>query len=473
MGTQSPHPPVLEPAADVEETQARLWRHHEGPDPELLGRLVRVEWVCLGLVNFIAATILAAWIVPALGPLLFSSWTLMKANTALLLLLCAVSLSLSQPRATQTSLTASRWVGLAVLLMSAAVLAEYLFSVSLGVDTWLAADAAVAQPGRMSPQTSLALALLGVVLIFIRTARRPAAHVVDAVIFALCPLVMTIVSGYVFGVLHLFGVSQNTRTSPQTLLCLMLLSFAVFTRRTGNGFLSILAGRGIGSRIARIASPLALVVPFLLEAGRFGVVRLHIMTAEYSTALVTASAGVMGFGLILALAWRIDGLEERIRDLSLRDDLTGLYNRRGFFLFAEREFALSARSQVPFSVLFIDLDGLKRVNDRLGHDAGSTFLREMASLLRKSFRDTDILARIGGDEFVVAGVLGASGVTQAALRLEKAAAERNGAPGNAYPLEFSMGHAISTPDRLETLEELLNRADSAMYARKREKKMAR
>jgi diguanylate cyclase (GGDEF)-like protein len=473
METELPHRAAAGAGSEVEGEQFRQWRHHEGPDAALLSRLIWLERACLALVGLIAGVILAAWIVPPLGHVLFSSWTLMKANTALLLLLSSASLALSQGRSDARRLTLSRWIGLAVFLASAAVLLEYAVSISLGVDTWLAADAGSLQPGRMSPQTAFALALLGVAAIFIRTKKRPAAHVVDGVVFTLCPLAMIVVSGYAFGVLHLFGVSEETRTSPHTLLCLMLLSFVVFARRTENGFLSILAGTGIGSKIARIACPLALVVPFLLEAGRFGIVRLRWLTPAYSTALVTASAGVMGFALILLLAWRIDGLEEKIRDLSLRDDLTGLYNRRGFFLFGEREFALSARSQVPFSVLFIDLDGLKSINDKLGHEAGSTFLREMAALLRKSFRDSDILARIGGDEFVVAGTLGASGVTQAALRLERAAADRNAAVGNAYPLEFSIGYAISDMERGEGLEELLGRADSAMYARKREKKMAR
>jgi diguanylate cyclase (GGDEF)-like protein len=177
----------------------------------------------------------------------------------------------------------------------------------------------------------------------------------------------------------------------------------------------------------------------------------------------------MGLALVLALAWRIDSLEEKIRHLSLRDDLTGLYNRRGFFLFAEREYRLANRSEVPFSVLFIDLDGLKRVNDRLGHEVGSTFLRETANLMKKTFRDSDILARIGGDEFVVAGTLGASGVTRAAQRLEEAAADRNASGDNVYPLGFSIGYAISDSQQPETLEELLNRADSEMYRRKRDK----
>jgi len=473
MGTSSTYATGSRAAEDGSVARARLWRHLEGPDPAWLARLGVLERVCLTLVVLVAGTILAAWLFPALDKLLFSGWGLMKANTALLLLLSAGSLALSQPQAPLSQQRVGQALALVVGLVAGAVLVEYVAGVSLGIDTLLAADAGSPRPGTMSPQTATAFVLLAVVMLFIRTHKQALVHLVDGFVFALCPLVLVIVSGYVFGVVHLFGLSASTRTSPHTLFCLMLLSFLVFARRAEFGVFSILVGSGIGSRIARLAAPLALVIPFVLEAGRLAVAHTGLMSAAYATALMTALAGVMGFALILVLAWRIDGLERRIRELSLRDDLTGLYNRRGFFMFAEREFKLANRSQVPFCVLFIDLDGLKQVNDRLGHDAGSEFLREMAALLTRSFRDSDIVARIGGDEFVVAGVLGATGVAQASLRLERAAAERNAREGHAYLLSFSLGHVVSDLDRPQTLEELLNGADSAMYARKRDKKMAR
>ena len=473
MGTPSTFATESMAADDDRAVRGRLWRHLEGPDPAWLARLAGLERVSLTLVFLVAGIILAAWLFPALDKLLFPGWALMKANTALLLLLSAASLVLSQPQASIRGQRASQALALVGGLVAAAVLVEYLAGVSLGIDTLLAADAGSPRPGTMSPQTAIAFVLLAAIMLFIRADKRPLVHVVDGLVFALCPLVLVIVSGYLFGVVHLFGLSASTRTSPHTLFCLMLLSFLVFARRAEFGIFSILVGSGIGSRMARLASPLALVVPFLLEAGRLATAHSGLMSAAYATALVTALAGVMGFALILVLAWRMDTLERRIRELSLRDDLTGLYNRRGFFMFAEREFKLANRSKVPFCVLFIDLDGLKQVNDRLGHDAGSEFLREVASLLKRSFRESDIVARIGGDEFVVAGVLGAAGVVQATLRLERAAAERNAQEGQAYPLSFSLGHVVSDLDRPQTLEELLNRADSAMYARKRDKKMAR
>jgi len=217
------------------------------------------------------------------------------------------------------------------------------------------------------------------------------------------------------------------------------------------------------------------VIPFALETAKFGIVQTRLISPEYSTALVTVLAGVMGFAIVLLLAWRIDSLEQEIRDLSLRDDLTRLYNRRGFMMLADRELRLARRSEVPFSVLFIDLDNLKQINDTFGHEVGSEFLREMAALLRQCFRESDILGRIGGDEFVVAGAITEEGVSHASRRLELTAAERNANPGRHYSIGFSLGHATALVGESSpaSLDDLLNLADSAMYAIKRNKKLAR
>ena len=324
----------------------------------------------------------------------------------------------------------------------------------------------------MSPQTALSFLLLGLVLLFIRVRNRTAGLVVDLLAFCLCPIVIVIVSGYAYGVMHFFGVSTATRTSPQTLLVLALLSFVAVSRRAETGFYSVLAGTGIGSRIARFAAPLSLIGPFALETARFGLSQTGILTPQYATALLTALAAVAGFATILMLAWRIDSLEQQIRELSLRDDLTQLYNRRGFFLLAERELRSAKRAGLSFSVLFLDLDGLKQVNDTLGHETGSNFLRETAVLISACFRESDVAARIGGDEFVVAGVASEEGIALASRRLKQAAVERNTQSGQAYALEFSVGLATLQKHQEESLETLVKRADEAMYLVKRSKKQS-
>ena len=131
-------------------------------------------------------------------------------------------------------------------------------------------------------------------------------------------------------------------------------------------------------------------------------------------------AVAFSIALLMYLAWRLNALETEIQGLSLRDPLTGLYNLRGFRLLAEQALLLAHRSGQPYSVLFIDVDNLKQINDALGHQTGSDLLAATADILREVFRETDVLGRMGGDEFAVAGQFSNSGIAEAAERLRQA-----------------------------------------------------
>jgi diguanylate cyclase (GGDEF)-like protein len=425
------------------------------------------------VVVLVAVANLSAWIFPTVDPRMFRGWSLMKANTGLLLILSALSLTLSRNRRSEQAAALGRLVGVCIFLVAAATLIEYWFHLSLGTDTLLAADSGASHPGRMAPQTAVAFSLLGIVTFWIRLREGIGSVVVDVFACGFCSLILVIVTGYVLGVLHFFGLSAGTVVAPQTLFCFVLLTIVIFARRAERGVLSIFVGNGVGSRIARIAAPCSLVVPFLLEAGRGQVLHARLFSPEYSAATVTVVAALLGFGLILTVAWRIEGLEQDVRDLSIRDELTKLYNRRGFLLMAERGLRLARRADSAFSVIFIDLDNLKKVNDTLGHDIGSTLIREMADLLTAAFRDTEIIGRIGGDEFVVAGTFGEVGVFVAVQRLEKAATIRNLEDGHSCNLGFSLGFVTSEAKDKESLESLMVKADAAMYEAKRKNKRMR
>ena len=97
-------------------------------------------------------------------------------------------------------------------------------------------------------------------------------------------------------------------------------------------------------------------------------------------------------------------MDEEIRSLSLTDDLTGLYNRRGFTLLAEQEVKLAHRINRPMLLFFCDVDSLKGINDAHGHAQGDLALQEVSAILKETFREVDIMARLGGDEFVVLAV---------------------------------------------------------------------
>ena len=355
-------------------------------------------------------------------------------------------------------------------MVGVTILLEYSLHVSLGIDTILAQDAGAAHPGRMAPQTAGCFVFFGILTAFFETRRRPATLLVDLCGFLLATLVLLIMCGYCYGALRLFGISQGALTAPQTLIALTLLTFVVLGRRAEYGVMSLLLGVGAGSRLARVATPFVLLMPFLLEALRGCILQNEWADPNYSTAFETALMAVMGFGVVLTLAWRINGLEADIRDLSLRDDLTKLYNRRGFFMFAEKTLLIARRTDRTFWILYIDLDNLKGVNDTFGHDVGSAFICEMAAMLTSSFRDTDVIARIGGDEFVVAGTSHESGALTAAKRLSEAAAARNYQNAHSYPFAFSVGYAKATKGLGDTVEALLQKADKEMYLDKHRKK---
>jgi len=178
---------------------------------------------------------------------------------------------------------------------------------------------------------------------------------------------------------------------------------------------------------------------------------------------------ILAFYLILALTRRSRQLENAARELSLLDELTRLYNRRGFMALGEQALRNATRRGEPFSVLFLDVDDLKRVNDEFGHDVGSELLRRVARLLRDTFRESDILGRLGGDEFVVAANANADQMARVIERLEQATAAENAAAGRQFEIAFSLGCVIQQ-DGKDSLDGLIERADERMYEAKRVKK---
>jgi diguanylate cyclase len=158
------------------------------------------------------------------------------------------------------------------------------------------------------------------------------------------------------------------------------------------------------------------------------------------------------------------------RSQALRDELTGLYNRRGFLELSSPQLA-QGRSALLF---FVDLNGMKLINDQLGHEQGDRALIETAEVLRVCFRDSDILARLGGDEFVALLPNGdASQLTALHDRVEREIALHNADPIRAFQLSASIGAAVFDPTQPETIEALIARADVLMYEQKKSRRESR
>jgi len=159
---------------------------------------------------------------------------------------------------------------------------------------------------------------------------------------------------------------------------------------------------------------------------------------------------------------------ERIQELASHDDLTGAYNRRHFIQLLNDERDRAMRTKQPFSVAIFDLDHFKTVNDRFGHQAGDTVLREFCELVNASMRATDRFARYGGEEFVM--LMPATTSTESACvaveRIRLLAEQKDwGQALGGHPVTMSAGVATYRPD--ESIEELLARADAALYEAKR------
>jgi diguanylate cyclase (GGDEF)-like protein len=159
---------------------------------------------------------------------------------------------------------------------------------------------------------------------------------------------------------------------------------------------------------------------------------------------------------------------ELLQSLSLIDELTQLKNRRGFFELAEQALKVAHREQFPLGLFFMDLNGLKQINDTLGHLSGDQALRDAADVLRHTFRDSDIVARIGGDEFVaLAHVHGNQDLGALGRRLRQHLREFNDSTGRAYELDLSIGMTVVDADTSGDLQTLIAQADAAMYEEKR------
>ncbi len=164
-------------------------------------------------------------------------------------------------------------------------------------------------------------------------------------------------------------------------------------------------------------------------------------------------------------------LYNEIQKLAIMDELTGLYNRRGFFTLAVQHIHLAQRVKKGVLLIFADIDGMKTINDTLGHGQGDQALIDAAGVLKQTYRSADIIARVGGDEFAILAVTGARPETGSLPeRLSEQIANFNATHQRPYKLSFSTGMAHWPPGKPVDLDLLLSEADARMYEDKRARK---
>lgn len=157
-----------------------------------------------------------------------------------------------------------------------------------------------------------------------------------------------------------------------------------------------------------------------------------------------------------------------IKESSLTDELTGLYTRKGFISFARQQLKIANRTKGYILLFFIDFDGLKQINDTFGHREGDNAIKETAQILKETFRDSDIIARFGGDEF---SVLVINTLSEDVLknRLKENVEIHNNLKDRKYTISLSCGIARYNATNQNTLDELISKADALMYEHKRKK----
>jgi diguanylate cyclase (GGDEF)-like protein len=166
----------------------------------------------------------------------------------------------------------------------------------------------------------------------------------------------------------------------------------------------------------------------------------------------------------------LEKANERLRNLSLTDELTGLNNRRGFAILAAGLLKFARRANHPICLLYIDMDSLKHVNNTFGHAEGDTALTHFARILTETFRDSDVIARLGGDEFAVLTIDATeSGIAIIHARLQSNVDAYNLISVRGYALSFSLGIIQVDLNSTVTVDTLLSQADAAMYEHKQSK----
>ncbi len=233
--------------------------------------------------------------------------------------------------------------------------------------------------------------------------------------------------------------------------------------------------RGIGSSADYVRAPSARVAglrstfafPVIVAGEVDAVVEFctHQDVELESSFLDVMSVAVTQIGRVLEREAARAVLETHAADVharSLRDELTGLYNRRGFMECGQSNLVRSGEA----TLFFIDLNGMKRINDGLGHEAGDRALVDIAGLLHEASGAADVVGRLGGDEFVVLALASREEAAARMTRLRQNIASFNARGERPYDLSVSIGTAVYQPDSPRTLDELLCAADALMYEEK-------
>jgi diguanylate cyclase (GGDEF)-like protein len=315
------------------------------------------------------------------------------------------------------------------------------------------------------------LAAAGLALISSRSGWR--AWLADIGTLAAVSFTLFLLGSFLFNVTEFLGLANTNLGAPHVVACLFGLVLVMALRRAAaGGIFSFLVDPGVGTRLTRIMLPWLVLTPFAVFVGLRRLNELGVVSAAQGVAIAVP---ILVLGVAFAIGWiarSSNQLERQLRHQSLTDGLTGVLNRRGFDAVAKYIVRSAERAKSPVTAFFFDLDGLKRVNDEHGHSIGSIVIRTFADLLVATFRRSDLVARMGGDEFVVLAAAPATSLAVLIDRLEAAVGDANRTGLLPTKISYSVGYAELLPGTSGDLERLLAAADAHMYAEKSRKHAA-
>jgi diguanylate cyclase (GGDEF)-like protein len=391
----------------------------------------------------------------------------MKANTALGIAALGANLVLMQIAGGRRSRLAARTMAGSALAIGWLTLAEYAFRWNIGIDQLLFRDPATpvaAFPGRPAAATALMIGLLAAAQL---CTGRQALHIVRTIAaLAASSVAWASLNGYVFGPQALREVPMFGSVALHTAASMLLLGIGVFAADPTSRPVRIVFARGTGGTICRWLLPAAVLAPPILGwlLSPAGVISTY--PAPFRWAIYSAASSLGSAWLILLLAHRIATIDvERnvATQMSLHDPLTGLANRRAFDAFLLESFNLAKRHHHAMALVLIDIDRFKSYNDEFGHPAGDEVLKQISRLLSYEARETDLVARMGGEEFVIGlPETDLAGAQVIAERI-RVAVERSALFRRAVTV--SAGVAAVTAETTDTVM-LLDACDRALYRAK-------
>jgi diguanylate cyclase (GGDEF)-like protein len=333
------------------------------------------------------------------------------------------------------------------------------------------------RPSRIAPNAALCFVLISVALMMMVNRREWAVIAAQLLALATSMIAIFAVVGYIFGVGAFYSVPAFFPMAIHTAIAFLCLAAFVFVETVRSGLVAPISDPGPAGRTSRALLPAAVIIPvgfgWLRQRGEqaglytpeIGVALMVMFSVLTLTALIWWNAG-----LLLAADMRRRRAEAELARMATHDFLTGLPNR-GHFIdrLMLRMARPRRRAEDSFAVIYMDLDGFKQVNDRLGHAAGDALLRDVASRIQHCGRKTeDMAARLGGDEFAMLldHISTADEAMSVAQRIVEAMPSRVGPKDRDVPVGMSVG-IVMADVRHQTPESLLNDADLALYDAKR------